>query len=86
MVISEPAWSVAEAKAHLSELLHEVESAGPQAITRRGEKVAFVVSVEEWHRKTTRTGTLADFFASSPLAGAELEVTRDDDPPREVRL
>ena len=80
------AWSVAEAKSHLSELLQEVATAGPQVITRRGEEVAVVVSLDEWRRKTRRTGNLADFFAASPLAGADLEVTREPGDPREVTL
>jgi prevent-host-death family protein len=86
MVMTEHAWSVAEAKARLSELLHEAESSGPQAITRRGVEVAFVISAEDWHRKAKRNGSLAEFFASSPLSGSGLEVTRDKDQPREVEL
>jgi prevent-host-death family protein len=84
--VSTRAWSVAEAKSHLSELLHEVVSDGPQIITRRGEEVAVVVSLDEWRRKSRRTGTLAEFLAGSPLAGSGLEVTRDQDEPREIAL
>ncbi|MGH3679262.1 MAG: type II toxin-antitoxin system Phd/YefM family antitoxin [Natronosporangium sp.] len=84
--MAERAWSVAEAKGRLSELLHEVDQSGPQIITRRGEQVAVVVSLDEWRRKTTRTGSLADFFARSPLAGSRLDVTRDRTQPREVAL
>ena len=79
-------WSIAEAKARLSELLHQVEFVGPQALTRRGEPVAVVVSWEEWHHKTARKGTLAEFFAGSPLAGSGLELTREQDEPHEVNL
>lgn len=79
-------WSVAEAKAHLSELLHQVDVAGPQVIARRGREIAVVVSHEEWHRKTSRTDSLAEFFAHSPLAGSALDVTRDADEPRAVAL
>jgi prevent-host-death family protein len=87
MVTSSPegsAWTVAEAKARFSEVVAQATKSGPQVITRRGEEVAVVVSTEEWHRKTRRVGGLADFFADSPLAGSELEVTRASDPPREV--
>lgn len=86
MVMTATEWSVAEAKAQLSELLQRVETAGPQVITRRGRGVAVVVSVEEWHRKTSRTGSLAEFFARSPLPGSGLEVTRDGGGFREVSL
>lgn len=80
------AWSVADAKAHLSELLDQAIHDGPQAITRRGEQIAVVVSIEEWHRKANRSGSLAEFFAESPLRDSELEVDRIDAPARDIAL
>jgi prevent-host-death family protein len=80
------AWSVAEAKARLSELLDHAISDGPQAITRRGREVVIVVSVEEWHRKSSRSGSLAQFLAASPLRDSGLDVERVDAPAREVAL
>jgi prevent-host-death family protein len=79
-------WSVAEAKAHLSELLDHVINDGPQTVTRRGKEVAVVVSIEEWQRKSARSGSLAEFFATSPLAGSELDLERPDVEPRDVAL
>jgi len=38
-----------------------------------------VVSADEWERKTKRVGTLAEFFASSPLRGSGLKVKRSKD-------
>jgi prevent-host-death family protein len=67
-------WSVADAKASLSELLGQATSSGPQTITRRGEPIAVVVSVEEWQRKSRRKGNLAEFFAASPLRDSGLEL------------
>jgi len=79
-------WSVAEAKARLSELLDHALNDGPQAITRRGREVAVVVSTEEWHRKMSRSGSLAEFLAESPLRGSDLEVERVDAPARDAVL
>jgi prevent-host-death family protein len=79
-------WSVAEAKARLSELLDHAINDGPQAITRRGKEVAVVVSIEEWRRKTARSGSLAEFFATSPLRGSELDLERPDAEPRDLAL
>lgn len=84
--MAERAWSIAEAKGHFSELLQQVDVVGPQVITRRGEEVAVVVSLDEWQRKIRRTGSLAEFFARSPLAGSGLDVVRDEDQPRRVEL
>ena len=68
-----------EAKAKFSEIIERARSRGPQVVTRRGCKAAVVVSVEEWERKTKRTGNLAEFFAASPLRGSDLKVTRSKD-------
>jgi prevent-host-death family protein len=80
------AWSVADAKARLSELLDHAISDGPQAITRRGTEVAIVVSVDEWHKKSSRVGSLAEFLAASPLRDSELRTERGKAQPREVSL
>lgn len=80
------AWSVADAKARLSELIDKVIHDGPQAITRRGKEVAVVVSIEEWHRKANRSGSLAEFLAGSPLRDSDLEIDRVDIPARDIAL
>lgn len=79
-------WTVAEAKAKLSEVIQRAVKDGPQKITRHGEPAAVVVSAEEWERKTRRKGNLAEFFANSPLRGAALNLKRRKDRPRETDL
>jgi prevent-host-death family protein len=80
------AWTVANAKARLSEVIDRAQNE-PQTITRNGRPSVVVVSVEEWSRKTERKGSLATFLLNSPLAGAELQVDRDQDAaPRELPL
>jgi len=69
-------WTVAQAKAQFSEVIERAQSDGPQTITRNGRRAAVVVGVEEWERKTRRRGTLAEFFASSPLRGSGLKIKR----------
>jgi prevent-host-death family protein len=69
-------WTVAEAKAKFSEVIERARSDGPQTITRKGRKAVVVVGVEEWERKTSRRGNLAEFFASSPLRGPALRIKR----------
>jgi prevent-host-death family protein len=77
-------WTVASAKAHFSNVLERARVHGPQTITRHGRPMAVIVAAEEWERKTRRTGSLADFFASSPLRGADdLVVEREADLPRD---
>jgi prevent-host-death family protein len=69
-------WTVAQAKAKFSEVLDRATAEGPQTITRRGRTAAVVVDASEWDRKTKRVGTLADFFASSPLREGGLKLPR----------
>jgi prevent-host-death family protein len=78
-------WTLATAKARLSEVV-DCAQAGPQTITRNGKPSAVVVSVEEWARKTARKGTLAEFLLKSPLRGADLELERRRDMPRDESL
>ena len=69
-------WTVAEAKARFSELIDKARSDGPQTITRKGRTAVVVVAVEEWEKKTKRSGNLAEFFAASPLRRSKLRVER----------
>jgi prevent-host-death family protein len=82
---SMPAWTVAEAKAKFSRVIEQART-GPQTITRNGRPAAVVVSAEEWERRTSRTGTLVDFLAASPLRGSGLKIERSKDRPRDIEL
>ncbi len=66
--------SVAEAKAHLSELLNQVEAGEEIVITRRGQPVARLAS-EKKALKPLPLPSLAEFRASlpeSPVSSADL--------------
>ena len=79
-------WTIAEAKAKFSEVIDRAQSDGPQTITRNGRKAAVVVDAEEWERKTKRHGSLAEFFASSPLRGSGLQIKRVRGGARKVEI
>lgn len=79
-------WSVADAKARLSEVIETAKREGPQTITRNGKPTAVLVSVDEWERKTKRKGSLAEFLRASPLVGSELDLDQIKDPPRDWPL
>lgn len=72
-------WTVAEAKAKLSKVIERAQKEGPQVITRNGRRAVVVVDAEEWERRTKRSGTLAEFFAASPLRSAGLKIRRSKD-------
>jgi len=79
-------WTVAAAKAKLSEVIDLARSHGPQTITRNGRTAVVVVAAEEWQRKTRRSGNLAEFFAASPLHKSGLTIARRVDRTRKLDL
>jgi prevent-host-death family protein len=78
-------WTVADAKARFSEVIDRAQI-GPQIITRNGKPRAVIVSQTEWEQKTSRKGTLAEFLLASPLRGADIDMERQRDKPRDVAL
>ena len=86
LLMSTQSWTVAEAKAKFSEIIERAMSEGRQTITRKGRTAAVVVGAEEWQRKTKRVGSLAEFFAASPLRGSGLKVRRRKERPRKINL
>jgi prevent-host-death family protein len=78
-------WTVANAKARLSEGIPQAQTA-PQMITRNGQPSVVVVSAKEWERKTMRKGKLAQFLMESPLRGTELDLERQADEARDLPL
>ncbi|WP_198683569.1 type II toxin-antitoxin system Phd/YefM family antitoxin [Peristeroidobacter agariperforans] len=79
-------WTVAEAKAKLSEVIEHAQKEGPQVITRNGRRAVVVVDAAEWERRTKRSGNLAEFFAASPLRSSGLKVRRPKDRMRPTDL
>jgi prevent-host-death family protein len=79
-------WTVAEAKAKFSQIIERAMTVGPQTITRNGRIAAVVVGAEEWQRKTKRNGSLAEFFAESPLRASSLRIRRLKQRPRKINF
>ncbi|MCG8462372.1 MAG: type II toxin-antitoxin system Phd/YefM family antitoxin [Holophagales bacterium] len=79
-------WQLRKAKNHLSEVVDRALDQGPQMITRRGVETAVLISVEEYRGLRKPEQDLVDFFRSSPLAEADLDLERDPDPGRDLDL
>jgi prevent-host-death family protein len=77
-------WQLQEAKNKLSEVVEEALTHGPQVITRRGVETVIVVSWTEYREMLLSRKKLSDFFRESPLAGADLDLTRDKSPLRQA--
>jgi len=79
-------WQLQDAKNRFSELVDTALDRGPQVVTRRGRDAVVVVPIDAYRRLTRPRGSLVDFFAGSPLRGVRLDLTRDPDTGRSVRL
>ena len=74
MVVSEPGrvWTVAEAKAKLSEILRLAETEGPQRIGAR--KPFIIVPASVWAEKTQPRKPLGQWLVENMPRGIELEL------------
>jgi antitoxin Phd len=79
-------WQLQEAKSKFSELVDRTLTQGAQIVTRRGKKAVVVLTFEEYERLTQPKGSLAHFLLSSPFSGSEINIERDQQPPRDFEI
>lgn len=82
-------WQLQTAKARFSELFRKARAEGPQWVTRQGKDAVVIIAAEEFQRLRVRSKqpeSLVEFFAKSPLAGANLDLDRSLDYGREIDL
>ena len=78
-------WQLQEAKQRFSELLRHARAHGPQVVTRHGQEVAVVVSIEDYRRLTEEMPSFKEFLLTAPDLDA-LELERPREPARVVEL
>ena len=82
-------WQLQTAKARFSELFRRARTDGPQVVTRQGKEQVVVMPAEQFEQLTRRARqpkSLVKFFAESPLAGVDLDLTREKDSGRDIKL
>ncbi len=77
------AWQLQEAKNRLSEVVDAALAEGPQVITRRGKETAILLSYDQYRTLVVNQQKLSEFFAQSPLADLDIDLTRDKSPLRD---
>lgn len=78
-------YSVAYAKAHLSELINNVEKDNKvQIITKNNKEVVVLLPIKEWRHRQKYKDSLIDFLESSPLKDIDLE--RPESRPRDINF
>jgi prevent-host-death family protein len=78
--------TVKEAKNNLSGLIRLAEKGEPQIIRRNDTEVAVVISIDEWKKINGKQQSLVELLRSCPLDGEELDLTRQNDYPREFNF
>lgn len=77
------------AKARFSEVFRLARAEGPQRITRQGKEGVVMISDEQYARlvaKSKQPKSIVQFFRESPLVGVDLDLERDKDAGRDVKL
>ena len=75
-------WTVAEAKARLSEVLRRAEEEGPQHIGTR--KSFVVVPAHVWAEKESQRQPMGQWLVANMPRGANLETIRNRESQREI--
>jgi prevent-host-death family protein len=78
-------WQLQEAKQKFSQVVQRAIDEGPQVVTRHGETVAVVVSIDEYRRLTGGKLDFTEFLLSAPDLSV-LDLKRAMDRPRELDL
>lgn len=76
-----PQYSIAQARDQLTQLVHQAEQGNPVELTRRGKRVAVILSAEEYDRLASQKG---DFGKSLATFRERLEIEQIDIDPDEV--
>ena len=78
-------WQLQEDKQRFSELIRHARAHGPQVVTRHGEEVAVVVSIEEYRQLTGELPSFKEFLLAAPDLDA-LAIDRPRERARVVEL
>ncbi len=79
-------WQLQEAKAKFSELVRKAKVEGPQEVTVRGQEQVVVISKKDYDALLHPKPGFLEFMSHSPLKGIDLDLERDQSPPREISL
>ncbi len=79
-------WQLQDAKSKFSEVVERALAQGAQIVTRRGRKTVVVMPFDEYERLSKPGQRLSQFLRESPLSGADLDVARSKDLPRQSEI
>jgi prevent-host-death family protein len=80
------AWQLQEAKNKFSNLVERAQKEGPQVVTKHGKEAVVVLSADDYKKLARPKINLHQFLSKSPLAGLDLDLSRDKKAPRNISL
>ena len=79
-------WQLQEAKSKFSQLVENAMRNEPQFVTKHGSSAVVILSSDDYKKLTKPKTDLVTFLRDSPLMGAELETSRNQELPRDIEL
>lgn len=79
-------WQLQDAKSRFSQVVENAISIEPQYVTKHGQNAVVILSYKEYKKITKPETDLVSFLRSSPLMGVELDISRNEDLPRDIDL
>ena len=79
-------WQLQEAKSKFSQLVDKAIHHTPQIVTKHGNNAVVILSFDDYKNMLKPEKDLVTFLRNSPLMGEELDISRDNDLPRDVNL
>ena len=79
-------WQLQDAKSKFSQVVENAMRNEPQIVTKHGTKAVVILSFEEYKEIIKPPTDLLTFLRSSPLMDVKLEISRDKDLPREIKI
>lgn len=79
-------WQLQDAKSKFSQLVDKAMHNNPQFVTKHGNNAVVVMSFEDYKKFTKPKNDLVSFLRNSPLVEANIEITRNNDLPRDIEL
>lgn len=78
-------WQLQDAKTHFSKVVEKAQKS-PQQISKRGDVVAVIISIETYQSLVQPKLSFVKFMQQSPLAGVDLGLKRNVSHTRDVDL
>ena len=79
-------WQLQEAKNKFSHLVEKAHHDGPQIVTRHGKESVVILAIQDYRKLSRPESDLITFFKNSPLTSANIDLSRDKSPSRDIEL